>query len=119
MATPLLTERRVPCRSLPSNPPAVTPPWDIRWMQPAGNRPMIGIERERLSRKAKEGWKLTKEGRMELTDRQLGLLENAVFLWLTILPPVSAEVQRELGELLNQLGRMRSSAVVGGEQSTG
>jgi len=62
---------------------------------------------------------LTKEGRMELTDRQLGLLENAVFLWLTILPPVSDEVQRELGELLNQLSRMRSSTVVGGEQSTG
>jgi len=56
---------------------------------------------------------------MELTDRQLGLLENAVFLWLTILPPVSDEVQRELGELLNQLSRMRSSTVVGGEQSTG
>jgi uncharacterized protein YktB (UPF0637 family) len=56
---------------------------------------------------------------MELTDRQLGLLENAVFLWLTILPPVSDEVQRELGELLNQLSRMRSSTVVGGEHSTG
>lgn len=66
----------------------------------------------------KEGCPLTKEGRMELTDRQLGLLENAVFLWLTILPPVSAEVQRELGELLNQLGRMRSASVVGREQST-
>jgi uncharacterized protein YktB (UPF0637 family) len=79
---------------------------------------MIGDERSEPVFLAKEGWKLTKEGSMELTDRQLGLLENAVFLWLTILPPVSAEVQKELGELLNQLGRMRSALVAGGEQST-
>jgi uncharacterized protein YktB (UPF0637 family) len=47
---------------------------------------------------------------MQLNERQIGLLENAVFLWLTILPPVSTEVQKELGELLKDLGKMHASA---------
>lgn len=80
---------------------------------------MIGVSGKGIPEGTKEGCRLTQEeARMGLTDRQLGLLENAVFLWLTILPPVSAEVQKELGELLNQLGRMRSASALEREQST-
>lgn len=47
---------------------------------------------------------------MHFNERQIGLLENAVFLWLTILPPVSTEVQKELGDLLKDLGRMHAAS---------
>ncbi len=43
---------------------------------------------------------------MDLNERQIQLLENAVFLWLTVLPPVSSEVQKELGELLESLSAL-------------
>lgn len=51
---------------------------------------------------------------MELTSRQFQLLENAVFLWLTVLPPVSDEVQGELVSLLESLTERRCSP--GGRQ---
>ncbi len=40
---------------------------------------------------------------MNLNGRQIGLLQNAVFLWLSVLPPVSEEVQNELSDLLSHL----------------
>lgn len=50
---------------------------------------------------------------MELTGRQLQLLENAVFLWLTVLPPVSDEVQKELVSLLESLTVKKSEVMSG------
>jgi hypothetical protein len=50
---------------------------------------------------------------MELTGRQFQLLENAVFLWLTVLPPVSDEVQGELVALLESLTENRSAPGIG------
>jgi uncharacterized protein YktB (UPF0637 family) len=47
---------------------------------------------------------------MNLNNRQIGLLQNAVFLWLSVLPPVSEEVQNELSELLSTLCETQSSA---------
>ncbi|MBN2167717.1 MAG: hypothetical protein JW738_00615 [Actinobacteria bacterium] len=49
---------------------------------------------------------------MDFSLRQLLLMENAVFLWLTVLPPVSEEVKGELNALLDQLSEVHTTAAV-------
>ncbi|MBN1288577.1 MAG: hypothetical protein JXA49_02945 [Actinobacteria bacterium] len=49
---------------------------------------------------------------MDFSLRQLLLIENAVFLWLTVLPPVSEEVKGELNTLLGQLSEVHATTAV-------